>query len=153
MKTKCSRMCILPIVAGGISVLLSGCVVYPNGTVGFQPVVVAPAPAVEVAPPVVEVPDTYVWDGVEFVGLVGPRYFYLGPGEVWLVCDEVRLARFHDWEGFHPDWRAHAIRNDRFRKDAHGHFRPIGHGAPETGKADPKPKGKADPKSKKDEQH
>jgi len=140
--------------AGGISVLVSGCVVYPNGTVGLQPliiaapapmVVAAPPPAVEVAPPVVEVPDSYVWDGVEFVGVVGGAYFYLGPGDVWLACDPVRLERFHGWERYHSDWRDHAIRNDRFRTDAHGHVQPMGHGRPENAKAAPK--------SKKDEQH
>ena len=154
MKTKCLRACILSMAAGGISVLVSGCVVYPNGTVGLQPliiaapapmVVAAPPPAVEVAPPVVEVPDTYVWDGVEFVGVVGGAYFYLGPGDVWLACGPDRLAHFHDWERFHPDWRDHAIRNDRFRTDAHGHIQPMGHGRLGNGKAAPK--------SKKDEQH
>jgi hypothetical protein len=65
------------------------------------------------------VPDSYAWDGYEYVGLVGDQYFYLGPGDVWLVCDPFRLDRFHGWERGHPDWRAHAIRNDRFRKDAH----------------------------------
>lgn len=154
MKTKCLRACILSMAAGGISVLVSGCVVYPNGTVGLQPLIIAaPAPvvvaappsAVEVAPPVVEVPDSYVWDGVEFVGVVGGAYFYLGPGDVWLACGPDRLARFHDWERFHADWRDHAIRNDRFRTDAHGHIQPMGHGRPENGKTAPK--------SKKDEQH
>jgi len=154
MKTKCLRVCILSMAAGGISVLVSGCVVYPNGTVGLQPliiaapapvVVAAPPPVVEVAPPVVEVPDSYVWDGVEFVGVVGGAYFYLGPGDVWLACDPVRLERFHGWERYHADWRDHAIRNDRFRTDAHGHVQPMGHGRPENGKAAPK--------SKKDEQH
>ena len=74
----------------------------------------APAP-VYVPPPQAEVtvgmPDSYVWDGVEFVGLMGPDYMYLGPGGVWLVCDPVRLGRFHGWEGGHPDWRRTAVRN------------------------------------------
>jgi hypothetical protein len=78
--------------------------------------------AVEVAPPVayvappqavveVGVPDSYVWDGVEFVGFVGGRYMYLGAGGGWLVCDSVRFDRFHAWEGGHPDWRRTAVRN------------------------------------------
>lgn len=140
MKTKYSRMGILLTLAGGLA-LVSGCVVEPNGTVRVAPIVVAPpvvavtAPAVEVAPPVVEVPDTYVWDGVEFVGLVGDQYFYLGPGDVWVFCDPVRLGRFHDWERIHPDWRAHAIRNDRYRKDARGEVHPMGHGGPERTRA------------------
>jgi hypothetical protein len=123
MKAKRLRVCVLSIVAGG---LVSGCVVEPNGRVAFQPVVVAPAPVVVAPAPVevVMVPDGYVWDGYEYVGLVGDQYFYLGPGDVWLVCDPFRLDRFHGWERGHPDWRAHAIRNDRFRKDAHGHVQP-----------------------------
>jgi len=115
-------------------------------TAPVAPVVVAmPPPAIEVAPPIVEVPETYVWDGVEFVGLVGDRYFYLGPGNVWLACDPVRLERFRGWERYHADWRNRAIHNDRFRTDAHGHFQPMGHGKPENRIAAPK--------SKKDERH
>ena len=87
-----------------------------------------PAPVVTVqvpAPPAVTVeatvPDTYVWDGNEYVGVVGTQYFYLGVGDVWLPFDSVRVARFHDWERLHADWRDHAIRNDLYRHDAHGH--------------------------------
>jgi hypothetical protein len=82
------------------------------------PVVTVPAPAVTVE---VGVPDTYVWDGDEYVGVVGGAYFYLGPGDVWLPFDAVRVARFHDWERLHADWRDHAIRNEKYRHDAHGH--------------------------------
>jgi hypothetical protein len=122
--------------AGGL-VLVSGCVVEPNGQLGFQPVVigapapvyVAPpsvevaAPSVYVGPPVVTVgvPDTYVWDGFENVGIVGGQYFYLGPGNVWLAAEPWRLDRFHGWERGHPDWRDHAIRNDHFRDNGHGY--------------------------------
>lgn len=139
MKIKCLRACILSIVAGVISVFVSGCVVYPDGAVGLQPLIVA-AP-IAVAPEPVEpvmVPDSYAWDGVEFVGVVGGAYFYLGPGNVWLGCDSVRLERFHGWERNHADWRDHAIRNDHFRTDAHGHVQPMGHGRPGNGKTAPK---------------
>jgi hypothetical protein len=136
MKSKCLRMCVLSVAAAGIGVLMSGCVVEPDGRVVFRPVVyvapqpvyVAPAPVVLEEP--VMVPDTYVWDGDEFVGVVGDQYFYLGPGDVWLVCEPFRLERFHGWERGHADWREHAIRNDRFRKDARGHVQPVGHGGP-----------------------
>ena len=89
------------------------------------PVIVVPAPPPP--PPVVvsAVPDTYVWDGYEYVGVVGTQYFYLGVGNVWLPFDSVRVVRFHDWEKVHADWRDHAIRNDRFRNDAHGHVVPM----------------------------
>jgi hypothetical protein len=96
----------------------SGCVIEPDGRVGVG-VVVAPPP-VEVA----IVPDDYYWDGYEYVGIVGDQYYYLGPGNVWLVCDPIRLGHFHAWIGVHPDWRGHAMRNDRYRNDSHGHFHP-----------------------------
>jgi hypothetical protein len=87
-----------------IAAVVSGC------QVAVQP------PVVDVAPPVAEVtvgvPDTYVWDGVEYVGYVGGACMYLGPGGVWVNCDPVRLERFHGWERGHPDWRRTAIRNE-----------------------------------------
>ena len=106
---------------------MTGCVVEPNGYVAFQPfVVAAPAPVVVESAPAypVMVPDDYTWDGYEYVGLVGDQYVYLGSGNVWLVCDPFRLNRFHGWEGGHRDWRSHAVRNDRFRRDGHGHVQP-----------------------------
>jgi len=134
IKIKYVRAGILSMAAGGL-VFVTGCVVYPSGRVGFAPVVVeaprpvyvAPPPPVYVSPPQVEVdtgpvmiPDNYVWDGYEYVGLVGDQYYYLGPGNVWLFAEPWRLDRFHGWERGHPDWRLHAIRNDHFRRDAHG---------------------------------
>ncbi len=89
--------------------------------------VVAPAPAVEVVAPVM-IPETYVWDGIEYVGFVGGQYMYLGPGDVWMVCDPVRLERFHGWARYHPDWAHHAIRNEHYRT-AHHAF----HGTPGGG--------------------
>jgi hypothetical protein len=139
MKIKNMRLFALAIAAVGAG-LLSGCVVAPNGqVVGVWPfVVVAPQPVVYAAPPPavyaapppvvyagpVMVPDSYVWDGYEYVGFVGDQYYYLGPGNVWLFCDSVRLERFHGWEGGHPDWRNHATRNDRYRTDRNGHVQP-----------------------------
>jgi len=117
MKQKILRACLLGTAAGGL-LLVSGCVIEP-GRVAFQPVVVEAEP-----PEPVLVPDSYAWDGVEYVGLVGDQYFYLGPGNVWLVADPFRLERFHGWERGHPDWREHAIRNDHFRADRDGHVQP-----------------------------
>jgi hypothetical protein len=97
--------------------LMSGCVVRPYGGV----VVESPAPTPMAG---VEVPDDYVWEGYEYVGLVGGVYFYLGPGNVWFRCEPWRLERFHGWERYHPDWHNHAIHNDRYRRDAQGHEHP-----------------------------
>jgi hypothetical protein len=114
-------------LAGGLG-LVAGCVVEPSGRVAFQPVVVqTPPPVTVTAPPPAEpvmVPDDYVWDGYEYVGLVGNQYFYLGPGNVWLACEPFRLERFHGWERGNPDWRAHAVRNIQYRRDARGHEHP-----------------------------
>jgi hypothetical protein len=121
-KIKCLRAGCFILAAGGLVLLVAGCVVQPNGRVGLY------LPTVEVAPVVVAepvmVPETYTWDGFEYVGLVGDQYYYLGRGDVWLVAGPDRLERFHGWERGHPDWRGHATRNDRFRKDAHGRAQP-----------------------------
>jgi hypothetical protein len=96
--------------------------------VAFQPLVIAPAPVYVAPQPVfsepVMVPDSYVMVNGEYVGLVGNQYFYLGAGGAWLVFDSVRLERFHGWERDHADWREHAIRNEKFRRDARGHEQP-----------------------------
>lgn len=142
MTTKCLRLGGVSMAAGGL-LLVAGCVVQPDGRVAFEPIVVAPQPAVVyaappppvyVAPPpvyvepapavVVGVPDSYVWDGVEYVGVVGDQYYYLGSGNVWIVAEPWRIDRFHGWERGHPDWRGHATRNDRYRADAHGRVQP-----------------------------
>ena len=138
MKTKCLRAGVLSMAAGGL-VLVSGCVLEPNGQVAFMPMVVVapPPPVVMVSAEPVMVPDDYAWDGVEYVGFVGDQPFYLGPGNVWLVCEPFRMERFHGWERHHADWREHAIRNDRFRADHNGHVQPR-HDRPE--KAAPKRK-------------
>lgn len=112
--------------------LMSGpLVVIRPPVVVVAPVVTVPAPAVTV---VVGVPDDYVWDGTEYVGVVGDQYYYLGPDHVWLVMDAPRLARFHGWEKSHADWRMHAIRNEKYRRDAHGHDVPLRgmHAAPDA---------------------
>ena len=104
MKIRYLQALSLAITAGGLG-LLSGCVVEPNGRMAFQPfVVVAPQPVVYAAPVPVEVapamiPDSYAWDGYEYVGLVGDQYYYLGPDNLWLFCDPIRLGRFHGWDG------------------------------------------------------
>lgn len=88
------------------------------------PTVVVPVPAPPAVSVEIGVPDSYVWDGYEYVGVVGSAYFYLGPGDVWLPCNGPRIVRFHDWERGHADWRTHVIVNERFRHDAHGREMP-----------------------------
>lgn len=120
----------------------AGCIVQPNGQVTFGlPAIFAPTVAVApVAPAPVEVvgpvmiPETYVWDGYEYVGVVGNHYLYLGPGNVWLVIEPFRLERFHGWERDHRDWREHAIRNEHYRTDRYGHVQPMH----DVGKVEPR---------------
>ena len=107
MKIKNNRVvCLFAVTAA----LATGCAVAVRTPSVYVP---PPEAVVTVGGPEVTigVPDAYVWDGVEFVGEVGGRYMYLGPGGGWLVCDSVRLGRFHGWEQGHPDWRRTAIRN------------------------------------------
>jgi hypothetical protein len=72
----------------------------------------------------VAVPDTYVWDGDEYVGMVGDQYYYLAPNEVWMPLNSDRAVFFHDWEKHHKDWVKQAIRNEKYRRDAQGHEHP-----------------------------
>ncbi len=90
--------------------LLAGCAVQLR-TYGPPPVVVYEQPA-PVPPPVVVVPDYYVLTDQGYIGWVGDRYLYLGPGGVWFYCDEFRLRRFHVWANVHRDYRNHAIPRD-----------------------------------------
>jgi hypothetical protein len=116
MRTKLQTV-LMSLATGG---LVTGCTItiQPNGAVAPQPAVIVEEPG-----PVM-FPETYVWDGYEYVGVVGDRYFYLGPGNVWLVCEPFRLERFHGWERYHQDWREHAIRNTRYRVDRNGRRAP-----------------------------
>jgi hypothetical protein len=119
---------------------LATCTLVAGPFIVVQPPVVVVNPPPPVVSVTVGVPDDYVWDGTEYVGLVGNQYYYLGPNHVWLTVDAPRLARFNGWARNHGDWRLHAIRNDKYRSDAHGHvvpFRdvragPNGHPAPVT---------------------
>jgi len=87
---------------------------------GAPPAIPPPGVAVNVG-----VPDSYVWDGQEYVGVVGDQYYYLGPNNVWMPLNSDRKARFHDWAREHQDWREHAIRNERYRLDSHGKEHPL----------------------------
>ena len=137
MKTK------LAVLVGVTSLATSTLLAGPFIVVQPPTVVVqAPAPVVPVAPVVtvgVGVPDSYVWDGYEYVGWVGNQYYYLGSNHVWLGMDGPRFARFNSWSRVHADWRTHAIVNERYRYDAHGHNVPMRdmHGVPPQQRNDP----------------
>ena len=103
-------LAVLPLTAGPTVSVQVGVPVPPPPVV-----VVTPPPP---PPPVVVMPvypESYVWDGYEYVGVVGTQYYYLGPDKVWLTLDVDRQARFHEWEKVHADWRDHAIHNDIYR--------------------------------------
>jgi hypothetical protein len=102
---------VVSVTVMGIALVLT----CPGHEAGAQ-IVVTP-PAVVVSPPVVvgPVPDFYVWDGDEYVGVVGSQYYYLGPGNIWMVMDPPRLHRFQTWERGNPNWRSHATRNTHYR--------------------------------------
>ncbi|HTX20662.1 MAG TPA: hypothetical protein VMD27_02210 [Candidatus Aquilonibacter sp.] len=117
LMTGIASLAALPLMARPAIAIQIGVPAPPPPTVIVQ----APVPAVAVT---VGVPDTYVWDGTEYVGMVGDQYYYLGPGNVWIVCNPVRLARFHAWVKIHPDWRVHATVNMKYRLDAQGHAHP-----------------------------
>lgn len=97
--------------------LMSGCVVGGYGGVAVE----APTPAATV----VMYPDHYVWDGYEYIGIIGSHYYYWGPHRLWIPCEPFRVQRFHQWERHHPDWQRHATRNEDFGPPNRGneHFR------------------------------
>jgi hypothetical protein len=79
------------------------------------PTVIITAPVPPPVVTVVVVPDYYVWDGDEYVGIVGDRYYYLGPDNVWIVMDPVRMHRFQLYVHDHPDWNGHMTHNVKYR--------------------------------------
>ena len=82
-----------------------------TGAVILNPGVIVSAP-----PPPMAVPDRYVWDGRNYVGVVGNQYYYLGPGNAWLIMDNpANFNHFRAWERAHPNWRRNAVRNTRYR--------------------------------------
>ena len=88
------------------------------------PVVVMAAPA----PVVVEeyIPDSYIWDGYEYIGVIGDDYYYLGAGNIWYRCEPWREHRFHDWERYNGDWRMRVVINDHYRHGRDGRDHPRG---------------------------
>ncbi len=83
------------------------------------------ARVVSAPPPMMQVPGSYVWDGRQFVGTVGNRYYYVGPGNVWMPMDQSRRSRFSVWENGHPNWQSHATPNVRYRSIRQGPTQPV----------------------------
>jgi hypothetical protein len=94
-------------------------------TAPAPPTVVITAPAPPPVTPVVIVPDTYIYDGDEYVGVVGGQYYYLGPGGAWVVMDPVRLHRFQVYVHAHPDWNSHMVHNVKYRGPVPAHAAPM----------------------------
>jgi hypothetical protein len=105
---------VVSLTAIGVTAAIA-CIAGPSLIITPPTVVISAPPPAVVAPTPVVVPDDYVWDGYEYVGVVGDQYYYLGPGNVWMVMDPMRLQRFHTWVGVHPDWHAQATHNVRYR--------------------------------------
>ncbi len=101
---------LIGVFAVAVLVNMAGCVMPDGRSVIPAPAIyVQPAPVVEVAPAVLA-PEAYILVNGEYIGWYGDRYMYLGPGNVWIVCDDERLGRFHEWERHNPGYRQHAMR-------------------------------------------
>src|SRR5580693_5220274 len=96
---------IIPLTAIGVAAAIA-CIAGPSLIITPPTVVISAPPPVVVSPEPIVAPDCYAWDGYEYFGIVGDDYYYLGPDNVWIVMDPVRLQRFHTWAGRHSDWRA-----------------------------------------------
>ena len=71
------------------------------------------------------VPDSYVWDGSEYVGMVGHQYYYLNSHKYWAPMSQPGMQRFDAYAKTHPNWKSHCIRNLNYRRDANGHVVPL----------------------------
>jgi len=78
-----------------------------------QPAVVISSAPVAVVQTTTVVPEAYIQTDIGWIGWYGDTYVYLGPGNVWVVCDEFRLRQFHRWESYHHGYRERAIRYHR----------------------------------------
>jgi len=78
--------------------------------------VVTPAPEsnAQTAPPLAAAPASYVWDGREYVGQSGGKYYYLGPHQAWTSLDSTRQNRFQQWQQNNPNWRQREVRNTHY---------------------------------------
>lgn len=134
---------VLSIMSVGFALALA-CMAGPSIIITPPTVVVSAPPPVVVSPAPVLVPDSYFWDGTEYVGIVGTQYYYLGPGNVWIIMDAPRLHRFQVWQKSNPDWRSHSVHNTRYRNmDRPVQPRPM-HDNPTQGRPMPTPQPRDD---------
>lgn len=87
---------------------------------------------------ITQVPGSYVWDGRQYVGMVGNQYLYLAPGNVWRPMDPGRMSYFRGWQRAHPNWRTWATPNVRYRTVRPGRPQPV-RGAPPGVRPQPVP--------------
>lgn len=66
-------------------------------------------------PPLASAPPSYVWDGQDYVGKSGGRYYYLGPQNTWVAMTPAQEYRYEEWQTNNPDWQQHEIRNTHYR--------------------------------------
>ncbi len=103
---------------------MTGCTITPGrielaAPIVYEQQVVAPPAPVAVVQTGTIFPEAYIQTDIGWIGWYGNTYVYLGPGNVWVFCDEVRLRRFHEWERYHPRYREHATHYHR--EDNRGH--------------------------------
>jgi hypothetical protein len=99
------------VLAGGFGLALV------NASQAQQPTTISPMrqPGIPRSTPLSgAVPQTYVWDGFEFVGRVGSKYYYLGPHKTWVLMDAARRQRYQQWQRANPNWQQRQIRNTQF---------------------------------------
>lgn len=100
---------------------------------GQDVVVVTPSPHTSPVsrPPAAGVPAGYVWDGSEYVGQVGGKYYYLGPRNTWVALDTTRQHHFQDWQQKNPNWQSHEIRNTHYQGHDMGQTHPLPNSPPQ----------------------
>jgi hypothetical protein len=97
------------VVAGGFGLAL-----VIAGHAQLTPMNPARQPGIPRSSPPAAVPQNYVWDGFEFVGRVGGKYYYLGPDNTWVLLDGIRRQRYQQWQRSNPTWQQQQVRNTQF---------------------------------------
>ena len=96
-------LCLVCLTA--LTLVVSGCRVQTPRVAAQSP---AAAPALSPTGYESHAPDSYVWDGSEYVGFQKGQYVYW-TGGAWIAAPPIIVERFQDWERLHPDWRTRAM--------------------------------------------